>query len=55
MHEATLIEGEKFPLCRKCRCGVTFSLVRAVNGSIPSFRSTEILEEYPEATGQSAH
>jgi hypothetical protein len=54
MHEATLLEGEKFPLCRKCRAGVSYSLVRAVNGSVPPFRPTEILEEYPEASGPSA-
>ncbi len=55
MHEATLLAGEKFPLCRKCRGGVSFSLLRAVNGSVPAFRSTGILEEYPEASGQSAN
>lgn len=49
MHEATLEAGICFPLCRKCRAGVTFSLVRAVHGHVPPFRPTDILQEYPNA------
>jgi hypothetical protein len=49
MHEATLIEGTRFPLCRKCGNKVRFSLVRCVRAHVLPFRSTEILEEYPEA------
>lgn len=48
MHEATLEGGTKFPLCRKCRSGVSFSLVRAVQGAVTPFQPTKILEGYPE-------
>jgi hypothetical protein len=48
MHEATLEGGIKFPLCRKCRSGVSFSLVRAVQGAVVPFQPTKILEDYPE-------
>jgi hypothetical protein len=51
MHEATLEEGIRFPLCRQCRAGVTYSLVRAVHGVVPPFRSTAILQEYPDTKG----
>ena len=54
MHEATLTEGIKFPLCRKCGNKVRFSLVRAIRGHALPFRSTEILEEYPEVKGKRA-
>ena len=49
MHEATLGEGMRFPLCRTCRAGVTFSLAHAIQGKIVPFRSTDILQEYPES------
>ena len=54
MHEATLTEGMKFPLCRTCGNKVRFTLVRVVRGQVLPFRSTEILEEYPEANSQRA-
>ena len=56
MHEATLEAGIRFPICRKCRAGVTYSLVRAVKGNVPPFRSNDILLEYPnsETNGKSA-
>jgi len=56
MHEATLEQGIRFPLCRTCRAGVTFVLVRAVPSQVVPFRSTDILQEYPapEAKGKSA-
>jgi ferric iron reductase protein FhuF len=56
MHEATLVQGTRFPLCRTCKTRVRFSLVCTVRGKIIPFRSTEILEEYPdvEANGQAA-
>jgi hypothetical protein len=54
MHEATLTAGMKFPVCRQCGNKVRFSLVRAVRTGVIPFRSTEILEEYPQVKKQSA-
>jgi hypothetical protein len=55
MHEATLTEGMRFPLCRKCEDAVRFSLVRVITGEVLPFRPTEILENYTDvkANGQS--
>jgi len=43
-HEVTLLKGEKFPKCQKCREEVTFTLLRALNYSTavrdPSWRVT---------------
>jgi hypothetical protein len=50
MHEATLLVGDRFPLCRQCKMSVRFELRRAVKD--PS-RITSgyhaILEDYPDA------
>ena len=51
MHEATLIAKSRFPRCKQCGEQVRFSLSKAArNGAyIFPFRSTGILEEYPES------
>ena len=50
MHEATLLEETRFPVCRKCRTAVRFSLLRAVESrKILPFRSNPILIEFPES------
>ena len=49
MHEATLLESTRFPLCRQCRQSVRFELRRAVNN--PTRISSgyhAILEDYPD-------
>ena len=50
IHEATLIKGTRFPRCKQCKNKVRFILLKAVQDkrSILPFRSTGILEEYPE-------
>jgi hypothetical protein len=48
MHQATLEKGALFPLCRTCGARVRFKLVRAVKGYVLPFRSSVILEEYPD-------
>ena len=48
VHECTLVAGTLFPLCRKCRAGVRFSLLRAVEGSVPPFVATGLLQPYPQ-------
>jgi hypothetical protein len=49
MHEATLLRGDRFPLCRQCKQGVRFELRRAVMkpARIPSGHHV-ILEDYPD-------
>ncbi|HZD95876.1 MAG TPA: hypothetical protein VE133_16565 [Candidatus Sulfotelmatobacter sp.] len=49
MHEATLLAGDKFPICRQCKMTVRFELRRAVKdpNKITSGHHA-ILEEYPE-------
>jgi len=50
MHEATLLEETRFPVCRKCGIAVRFSLVRIVESrKILPFRSNPILIEFPES------
>lgn len=51
MHEATLIAESRFPRCKQCGDEVRFTLSKAArNGAyIFPFRSTSILEEYPES------
>jgi hypothetical protein len=49
MHQATLEVGMLFPLCRTCKAEVRFTLVRAVRGAVLPFRTSVILEEYPES------
>jgi hypothetical protein len=46
MHEATLQEGMKFPLCRECGDQVRFFLLRVLTVEVLRFHSTDILEEY---------
>jgi len=50
MHEATLLVGDRFPLCRQCRLSVRFELRRAVKNP-PRITSGyhAILEDYPDA------
>jgi hypothetical protein len=49
MHEATLLEGIRFPLCRQCRNNVRFELRRAVkNPTRISSGYHAILEDYPD-------
>jgi hypothetical protein len=49
MHDATLLAGDRFPVCRQCAKQVRFELRRAVKNPtrIPSgFHA--ILEDYPD-------
>jgi hypothetical protein len=49
MHEATLLEGNRFPLCKRCRLSVRFELRRAVkNPTRISSGYHAILEDYPD-------
>jgi hypothetical protein len=49
MHEATLLEGNRFPICRQCRDGVRFELRRAVNNPTRIASGYHaILEDYPD-------
>jgi hypothetical protein len=49
MHEATLLEGTRFPLCRQCKQSVRFELRRAVqNPTQISSGYHAILEDYPD-------
>ena len=49
MHEATLLESTRFPLCRQCRQSVRFELRRAVqNPTRISSGYHAILEDYPD-------
>lgn len=49
MHEATLLEGEKFPICRKCKLDVRFDLRRSVKDPTKITSHHVILEDYPDA------
>ncbi len=51
MHEATLKQDTRFPLCRTCKKQVRFSLIGTVRGKVLPFRPTEILEDYPDVEG----
>jgi hypothetical protein len=49
MHEATLLKGDRFPMCRQCKEGVRFELRQAIKNAtrVPSgFHA--ILEDYPD-------
>jgi len=47
MHEATLLAGDRFPLCKQCKHQVRFELRRVVrNPNISGYHA--ILEDYPE-------
>lgn len=49
MHEATLLAGDRFPLCRQCKVSVRFELRRAVkNPSKITSGYHAILEDYPD-------
>lgn len=49
MHEATLLEGTRFPLCRQCKHSVRFDLRRGVkNPTRISSGYHAILEDYPD-------
>jgi hypothetical protein len=49
MHEATLLAGDRFPICRQCNRQVRFELRRFVKNSrqiITGYHA--ILEDYPD-------
>jgi hypothetical protein len=49
MHEATLLKGDRFPLCRECKASVRFELRRALkNPTRISSGYHAILEDYPD-------
>lgn len=49
MHVVTLAAHIRFPRCKRCGEAVRFTLLRKVrDGRAVPFRSTAILEEYPE-------
>jgi hypothetical protein len=48
MHEATLLEGQRFPICKQCKYSVRFELRRAVkNPTQITSGYHAILEDYP--------
>jgi hypothetical protein len=48
MHEATLLEGDLFPLCRQCKYHVRFELRRSVKNPQQLVAShNAILEDFP--------
>lgn len=50
MHEATLLDGQKFPMCRQCKHEVRFELRRAVkNPTRITSGYHAILEDFPDA------
>lgn len=51
IHEATLTEGIRFPICRKCGTQARFTLKREVVGGVIPFRSNLFLQEYPSTAG----
>ena len=51
MHEATLLEETRFPVCRQCGTAVRFSLLHPIESrKILPFRSNPILLEFPESS-----
>jgi len=49
MHEATLLAGDRFPICLQCATQVRFELRRAVkNPSRVTSGFHAILEDYPD-------
>jgi hypothetical protein len=49
MHEATLLEGDRFPLCKQCKRSVRFELRRAVkNPTRITSGYHAIFEDYPD-------
>lgn len=52
MHEATLLEGDLFPLCRQCKHQVRFHLHRSVKEPQQLVGShNAILEDFPQHNG----
>jgi hypothetical protein len=50
MHEATLLEKDRFPICKQCGRSVRFELRRAVkNPTRITSGYHAILEDYPDA------
>jgi hypothetical protein len=50
MHEATLLEGTRFPICKQCKYSVRFELRRAVkNPTQITSGYHAILEDYPDS------
>ena len=50
MHEATLLQDQRFPICKKCKHAVRFELRRAVkNPTRITSGYHAILEDYPDA------
>ena len=50
MHEATLLAGQRFPICRTCKHDVRFELRRAVkNPTQITSGYHAILEDFPDA------
>jgi len=50
MHEATLLAGDKFPICKQCSLDVRFELRRAVKDPTKITSGYHaILEDYPDA------
>lgn len=50
MHEATLLAGDRFPLCKQCKRKVRFELRRAVKNPTQIISGYHaILEDYPDA------
>ena len=49
MHEATLLKGDRFPVCRQCKDGVRFELRRSIKNAtrLPSGYHA-ILEDFPD-------
>jgi hypothetical protein len=48
MHEASLLKGDRFPVCKRCKNSVRFELRRAVKNPIQiSSGYHAILEDYP--------
>jgi hypothetical protein len=49
MHEATLLQDQRFPICKKCKHEVRFELRRAVkNPTRITSGYHAILEDYPD-------
>ena len=50
MHDATLLSGDRFPICRQCKRQVRFELRRAVKNPTPVVRGNHaIFEDYPDS------
>ncbi len=49
MHEATLLGGERFPICKQCKSAVRFELRRAVKDPTKITSGYHaILDDYPD-------